>query len=295
MVSRYAYRGSVLWELLRAVPANLGQLLFWNFCALVMLGPFAALFWALEQYGGGGNLLRNETLYGWSNSFAVWAAELMFGSVQTEGEEASWIYLLIRESTATFLTFVSLVIIAGLASIPAVILMRITGVFGQLRKNKLNLLTKTHRGAPAGFWVRYVAGTTDLVAIPFASLIAAREKSITMLGLTLTGVSVLTFLGFPAAFVSMSYIIWPLTGLFLMWMYYAVQESGSSRATIGKENMRLVAETEDGRMKNLGQASAHWFFSTLLLPAFPLVMFDKEGRSLGDRLSKCRVVWKGDD
>ena len=294
MASRYTYRASVLWELLKAVPANFGQLLFWNLIALVGLGPFAALFWALETYGGGGNLFRNEHLYGWAASASEWLNGFL-GPVETDPEKAGFLYKLVREALSALFTLICLLVIAGLASIPAVMLMRVTGLFGQLRKTKLNLLTKTHRGSPAGFWVRYVAGTTDLVAIPFAALVAAREKSITMLALMLSVVSILAFFGVPGFLAAMGPILWPVTGVFLMWNYFAVLESGSARATIGKENMRLVAETEDGEQKSLGKASTHWLMSTLLLPAFPLVMFDKSGRSLGDRFSKCRVVWKGDD
>ena len=284
MNARYSYRASVLWELLKAVPANIGQLVYWNVCALLLLGPFAALFWLLEAKLGGGNLFRNETLYGWAKA----AGGLI-------GAEGQFLYNLTTQVTAAILCFVGLYLITLLAGIPAVMLMRITGRFALLRKNRLNLMSKAHRGDPAGFWVRYVAATTDLVLFPFGPLIAGREKALSMIGLLMMALAILALVGVPAFIGAMKPILVPVYLIIAMWIYFSVLESGSARATIGKENVKLVAETDRGRQKTLGQAMAHWMMSVVMSPVFFLVAFDKNHRSIADKMAGCRVVWKGDD
>lgn len=289
-VSRYSYKSTVLWELVKVVPANFTAYFFWNFCALVLLGPFIAIFVVLELFGGGGNIYSNEGIHWCGEKLGGWVYGLINGTL----DETSLLYKLFRELTKLTLCFLSLGLISMLASMPAIMLMRITGRFGVYNARKLGLIDKMHHGDPAGFWVRYVAFAIDCFCIPFAALIAAREKAQSALSGLFSAVFVLSYMGYPAFLADMFWMIVPVFLVVNGWVYYSVLESGTARASIGKENMKLVAETEAGKQMKLGSASAHFMMSLITLPVFFLTGLDPNKRSLGDRLSKCRVVWKGE-
>lgn len=291
LTRKYTYKATVLWELIKVAPKNMGPLLFWNLLAFMLLGPIVGIFVVLHLYGGGWNLFSNEHVTAAGEWFGNWVFNLING----REDQSAILYKLLRELTKAVLCCLGIGLIATLACVPAVMLMRITGQFGIYNARNLDLVAKTHHGDPAGFWVRYVAFAIDLFCIPFAFLVAAREKAQSMLSGLATGVFVAAYLGYPE-FLGAMFL--PATGFFLLvnsWVYYSVLESSTSRACIGKENMRLVAETEAGKQMNLGQASLHFMMSLVTLPAFFITGFTPNKRSLGDQFSKCRVVWKGDD
>lgn len=291
LTRKYTYKATVLWELFKVVPANFGGLAFWNLLAFALIGPIAGIFVLLELFGGGGNIFSNDYVTRAGTWFGNWLYNLIQGNEDSE----AILFLLIRELTKALLCFIAMIVIAFLAAPPAVMLMRITGKFGLYNARNLSLVAKTHHGDPAGFWVRYVAFAIDLFCIPFAFLVAAREKAQSALSGLFTAVFFLSYIGYPEFLGAMFNLVVPMFLIVNAWVYYSVLESSTSRACIGKENMRLVAETEDGKQMSLGKASGHFLMSLITLPVFFLCGLDPEKKSLGDRMSKCRVVWRGDD
>lgn len=290
LVSRYTYKASVLWELFKVVPKNLVAVGFWNFLAFCLIGPIAGLFIVLEVYGGGGNLFTNDHITWCGEKFGTW----LYGFTSSGPAENSLLYKLFRELTKASLCFLSISFISFLASMPAVMLMRITGKFGLYNARTLGITDKTHHGDPAGFWVRYVAFAIDCFCIPFAALVAAREKAQSALSGLFTAVFVLSYMGYPAALADMFLYVSVLFLIVNGWVYYSVLESGTARASIGKENMKLVAETEAGKQKSIGSASLHYMTSLFTLPLFFITGITPQKQSLGDKFAKCRVVWKGE-
>lgn len=290
LISKYTYKASVLWELIKVVPANIGPVIVWNLIVLLLAGPIIAIFAVLELYGGGANIFTNEHVVTIGEKVGGWIYELVQGSL----DEKSLVYKLFRELVCAALCFLGISIIAFLASVPAVMLMRVTGKFGIYNLRKLGIMEKTHHGDPAGFWVRYVAFAIDCFCIPFAVLIAGREKALSTLGGLFTAIFVMSAAGYPA-FMPPIGVVFPFWIVFSAWMYYTVLESGTARASIGKENMKLVTETLKGKQLKLGGASTHFLMSFITFPLFFITGFDPEKKSPGDRMSKSRVVWKGDN
>ena len=177
--------------------------------------------------------------------------------------------------------------------------MRLNGSFGLFNKSRLGLINKLPPGTPATFWVRILAFATDLFAIPFTSFIVVKEKYAIIVGQLLNAVVVLTLLqgGREAA-----RQLAPVWFFYNLWMYYAVSESTTARATIGKETYGLVVvpdvdegeETQELGQMNLKQASIRFLVSLVgplsLLP----IPFHPEKKALNDLITNTRTVFRGD-
>lgn len=293
-VQRYNYKASIFWELIRVVPKNSGPWLFTLAFYLLLAAPFAIAAYFIHTAGGGINPVSNEYV----RSAGLWTTEKVGSLVDYRAD--SFFHPTVRR-IAIFLYAIPLVgLFMTLAAFPAVFLMRLNGLFGLYNARKLDLVGKITPGTPATFWVRVLAGCVDAIGIPFASFLVVKEKLAVVLG------QVLNF--------ALFMIIWrlgretarmfaPLWSIYMQWMYFAVSESTTARATIGKETYGLIVvpDAKEGEdPQQLGQcdlklASKRFFFflitSWIGLLTIP---FRKDNKALCDMLSGTRVVWKGD-
>lgn len=78
------------------------------------------------------------------------------------------------------------------------------------------------------------------------------------------------------------------------WLYYALQESGASQATIGKKALELKVTTLNGERISFGQASARYFGKILsgliLLIGYLMMLWDDKNQTLHDKMANTLVV-----
>ena len=90
-----------------------------------------------------------------------------------------------------------------------------------------------------------------------------------------------------------------LTGLFLLWLYYALFESSPSQATPGKHILGMKVTDMQGEPLTFAKASGRFFASslsylTIVVFGFGYVMaaFTQKKQTLHDKVSGCLVVYK---
>jgi uncharacterized RDD family membrane protein YckC len=78
------------------------------------------------------------------------------------------------------------------------------------------------------------------------------------------------------------------------WLYYALQESGSSQATIGKKALGIKVTRLDGGQISFGQATGRYFGKILsgiiLLIGYLMMLWDDKKQTLHDKLASTLVV-----
>jgi uncharacterized RDD family membrane protein YckC len=149
----------------------------------------------------------------------------------------------------------------------------------------------------AGFWLRFVAHLIDglIIGIPFLVIFGF----------------VLVFAGMGAAFGNLLHgedpraifafmgIIFMLAGISLIggWLYYALMESSSWQATLGKKALSLRVTDLAGRQISFGRASGRHFAKIIssLIPFFIgyiMAGFTEKKQALHDMIASCLVIRK---
>ena len=158
-------------------------------------------------------------------------------------------------------------------------------------------------GRPGGFWARFVAGMIDLVilAVPFSVFVSFLSvdlhisKDFLELHPGEAPSEILTRFGPRFLFLSLCFFA------VSSWLYFAIHESSSWRATLGKRLLGLYVGDQGGRPISFWRASLR-FFSGRLLIHLPVVggyyfLADclciailPEKRAIHDLVSGCRVL-----
>ncbi len=84
-----------------------------------------------------------------------------------------------------------------------------------------------------------------------------------------------------------------LAGLVIGWLYFAVQESSESQATIGKKAMGIVVTDLDGRRLTFMNATGRYFGkipSAIFLIGYIMALFTEKKQALHDILAGTLVV-----
>lgn len=134
----------------------------------------------------------------------------------------------------------------------------------------------------AGFWERFGAAFIDGLILGVIGLV---------LGLILdrprdayTDTSV-----YSLYFTTSNYI-----GIVINWLYYALQESGPSQATIGKRALGIKVTSVDGGRISFGQATGRYFAKILstviLLIGYLMMLWDARKQTLHDKLAGTLVI-----
>ena len=298
-VQRYTYKASILWELLKILPKNFGPLCFYLAVAAGLALPFVGVLAAVQIWGGGINPVTNEYVV----KAATWTATQITQMADVGKSEDSYVFKILFGMTDVLIATIVTALFMIPASFPAVFLMRLNGTLGLYNARRLDLVQKVAPGTPAPFWVRVLAGCGDMFAIPFTSFLVNKEKLAVMVAWFLNAIALVIWFTFGREMLAMLAPVWVIYNL---WMYYAVSEASTTRATIGKETYGLVVVPEvaedasDEEKRELGRLDVKhatgrffvWYFTQAI--GLVVAAFHPEKRSLADLLSKTRVVFKGD-
>lgn len=78
------------------------------------------------------------------------------------------------------------------------------------------------------------------------------------------------------------------------WLYYALMESGSWQATVGKRSLRIKVVDMDGHRITFGQASGRHFgkfiSAIILLIGYLMMLWDEKRQTLHDKMAGTLVV-----
>ena len=152
----------------------------------------------------------------------------------------------------------------------------------------------------AGFWLRFVAYIIDGVVSGLAFLILLIPLFIlTGAGTALSKISsggdisdeVATFLGLGFLFGFFGIIF------LVSWLYYALSESSSWQATLGKKMLNLRVTDMTGQPISFGRASGR-FFAKIITGMIPLMIgyilagFTEKKQAVHDMIASCLVLRK---
>jgi uncharacterized RDD family membrane protein YckC len=156
----------------------------------------------------------------------------------------------------------------------------------------------------AGFWKRLEAGLIDWILLGVVGLIFF----LPFLGVILTGVGVSAseydYYGHSHDDVSVGFAV--ATGVawffgflgitIVSWLYYALMESSSKRATLGKMAIGIEVTDMDGGRISFGRATGRFFAKyisgAILYIGYLMAAFTQQKQALHDILAGCLVVNK---
>jgi len=143
----------------------------------------------------------------------------------------------------------------------------------------------------AGFWRRLAAALIDGVLLIIAYLAAA----------FIIGVIYAVVTGYEAEEISdatenvLVSIAWAATAI-LGWLYYALMESSSKQATLGKMAVGIVVTDAQGRRISFTRATGRYFgkiiSGIILYIGYIMIAFTEKKQGLHDIMADCLVVKK---
>ncbi|RYZ48494.1 MAG: RDD family protein [Chitinophagaceae bacterium] len=93
---------------------------------------------------------------------------------------------------------------------------------------------------------------------------------------------------------SVSYDASNLISIVMSWLYFAIMESGTSQATIGKKALGLKVTNAKGERISFGQATGRYFgkilSSLILLIGYLMMIWDAKKQTLHDKMADTYVV-----
>ena len=84
-----------------------------------------------------------------------------------------------------------------------------------------------------------------------------------------------------------------LLNVVVVWLYFALQESGQNQATVGKRVMAIYVTTKEGDRLSFPQATIRYFskyLSSILMIGFIMAAFTKNKQGLHDMIADTLVV-----
>jgi uncharacterized RDD family membrane protein YckC len=212
------------------------------------------------------------------------------------GQEPSgfWYYIVkgALNVSMAFLIYMPLCIMLGFSLVFA---MKANAVFAYYFQPSLGLVQRMQPLTPATFWVRFLSYQVDNLLIPFSCFLVTANPQAMMAAWALNGIGLVVFLFNPG----LIGIYINLLVLYYNWMYWVVQEASPIKSTLGQDGFGLIVLPEDSEAPiTYKQANTRFVLRLLsqLLFGLPFLMAltNPERRALHDKLSKTRVVWKGD-
>jgi uncharacterized RDD family membrane protein YckC len=152
----------------------------------------------------------------------------------------------------------------------------------------------------AGFWLRFVAYLIDGFVSGLAFLILLIPLFIlTGAGAALSKISSGEDIDKDvAAFLSIGFLFGFFGIIFLVsWLYYALSESSSWQATLGKKMLNLKVTDMTGKPISFGRASGR-FFAKIITGMIPLMIgyiiagFTEKKQAIHDMIASCLVLRK---
>lgn len=84
-----------------------------------------------------------------------------------------------------------------------------------------------------------------------------------------------------------------LLNVILVWLYFAIQESGENQATVGKRVMNIYVTSKEGNRLSFPQATIRYFskyLSSIFMIGFIMAAFTKNKQGLHDLIADTLVV-----
>lgn len=156
----------------------------------------------------------------------------------------------------------------------------------------------------AGFWKRFAAYLIDALILGVAAWIII----LPVLGLIGIGASSMEYTeedmmtmddeaaaGLAAAMIGASMMLWIVIGA-AGWLYFALMESSSKQATLGKMALSIIVTDMNGNRLTFGRATGRYFGKILsgliLYIGFIMAAFTEKKQALHDMIAGCLVVNK---
>ena len=133
----------------------------------------------------------------------------------------------------------------------------------------------------SGFWRRVAASLIDSVILSVVGFILGMVLGLAMVSGGTDDTEVVELTG-------------NVVGLFLGWLYYALMESSSKQATIGKMVMGIKVTDLEGNQISFARASGRHFgkiISSLILAiGYLMMLWTEKKQTLHDKMAGCLVV-----
>ncbi|MCA9032716.1 MAG: RDD family protein, partial [Planctomycetaceae bacterium] len=330
--SKYTYKGWILWELLKLMPKNMGGAMYWVLIAFVVSIPAALVNGGVMLAMGHPVIYRSPLLVGVAPDRkylkeedgitykrdakgnlepdpATDLTETDFKHTGVTGTITLWILGLMDISDPdtysyyclkgminlgfAFMIFIPVGIFSGFGLL---FMMKANAEFARYYIPTLDLVNRVTPNTPATFWVRYLAHNVDVLLYPFSSFIVTGSTKAMWGVWALNGLGIVVFLLYKPMILTWG-LIWVS---YNWWMYWVIQESSPLRTTMGKDGFGLIVIPDEDPDKpiTLQQANIRFFMRNMgyLIGWLPFLMmvWDKDKKTMHDKVSKTRVVWKGD-
>ena len=307
MVAKHQHKAWIGWELTKLIFKNMGPIFVYHASSFAIVTVFGGIAFLIGHFGGNLHFFNNETLLGWTAAATKWGWGLIDNQIPEAG---SFMFVIVQIPLMFALTalFVAPFMIA--LGFPLLFQMKINALIAKHFSHSLDLDQRIYPFTPAGFWVRFLAYCVDIVMFPMAPLLVTRDKRFVIGGFGFYGLIILFSIyifGFKSMEPTILNALIPVTINYMNWMYFAVAQSGTIRATLGMEAFGLIVipdipnpkQKDLDKVLTLGQASLRWlsvnFCSNISFGlSFLVCAFHPEKKALHDLLSKTKVVFEGD-
>jgi uncharacterized RDD family membrane protein YckC len=142
----------------------------------------------------------------------------------------------------------------------------------------------------AGFWRRFAAALLDGILINIVSGVASFIIGL-IVGVSFSGAGTDEDTAYGAAF-----LIAILVSLGISWVYYALMESSSKQATLGKMALGIIVTDNQGRRISFGRATGRYFAKfismLILFIGYLMIAFTEKKQGLHDMIADTLVVLK---
>ena len=136
----------------------------------------------------------------------------------------------------------------------------------------------------APFWKRFIAITIDIVLLNFLLLLLSIGMGFVLGGMMQDKELMLSSVEYLAP-----------VGVLTFWLYFALQESSSKQATLGKRLMGIyVASTDKAQLTFLQASIRHFskYLSTIFFIGFIMAAFTQKKQALHDMIADALVLKK---
>ncbi|REK27313.1 MAG: hypothetical protein DWQ41_08085 [Planctomycetota bacterium] len=294
LTQKYTYKAWILWELLKIILKNFGPACYFFVVALVVALPalilaIPVIFALLPTL----NPFSAAPIDYVTGGITSWILELA-GESGSHAEAGGWLYRLIIIPLNLIAALILLAPFWMAAAFPITFIMRVNGLLGHYNRERLGLVNFIKPDTPANFWPRVLAHLIDGCLWPLASLLTVKEPKALIGAWVLNAITLVCAL-FLEAMLPFVALLWQF---YMYWMYFAVNESQTTRTTIGKDAFGLIVSDVNGKQLTLGKASMRVFgrvaCGLTLGLGYLLVAFTPEKRGLHDMLAGTKVTWRGD-
>ena len=214
------------------------------------------------------------------------------GYTAESGQDSTWSMAFSRLPFLFTVSFLTGIIFFTLLAFPAIMMMRVFGLFALYFREDMDLCVEQVPLSPVSFGPRFLAMQVDGILIMLIGLVATVAASllsklfVMLYGLESIGTPVLIGGAILGTFVGVG-------------IYFSNWESGAGRATLGKWSFGMMVLQEDNEPMPFKMAFNR-FLAALITPltaglAFLMVLFTPNYRAIHDSMTKTKVVWRGDE